>query len=205
MWKSKSSVAVACFPPGRAKDLSAPLYKPSDSRYSISRPGSETWTSSEPWNRCAERDFPNFFPRTDCPGIKFLLFYSGQKSEYSKYLRIAPTEYVTSLYPLPSFPVAARSKAWVCWRSLGEVVCSNVQTMRCGNHIGYFRACTAVCMAYLCTFMSHPFPLTVAINWGFPCYISVILIIIYDLMNVGQQQTCKNYVTTNKTWNCYLR
>ena len=28
MWKSKSSVAVACFLPGRAKDLSAPLYIP---------------------------------------------------------------------------------------------------------------------------------------------------------------------------------
>ena len=26
MWNSKSSVAVACFFPGRAKDLSAPLY-----------------------------------------------------------------------------------------------------------------------------------------------------------------------------------
>jgi hypothetical protein len=26
MWNSKSSVAVACFLPGRAKDLSAPLY-----------------------------------------------------------------------------------------------------------------------------------------------------------------------------------
>jgi hypothetical protein len=31
MWNSKSSVAVGYFLPGRAKDLSAPLYMPSNS------------------------------------------------------------------------------------------------------------------------------------------------------------------------------
>ena len=82
-------------------------------------------TSFRPWSRCADRDFPNYLPRTHYPGINFSFIYSGQTSEYSKYLTIAPTEYLTSLYPLALVPVAARSKEWVCWRSLGELVGSN--------------------------------------------------------------------------------
>jgi len=38
MWNSKSSLAVACFLPGRAKDLSASLYSGADK--SLARPTS---------------------------------------------------------------------------------------------------------------------------------------------------------------------
>jgi len=63
---------------------------------------------------------------------------------------------------------------------------------------GYFRIRTAVHTTYLCTFVSHPVPLTVPINWGILCYISVILIVIYDLMYVGQEHRCKKYITANE-------
>ena len=63
--------------------------------------------------------------------------------------------------------------------------------MHCTKHIGYFRIWTADHTTYLCTLVLYSFPLTVAINWGLPCYIYVNLNLIYDLTYTGQKQRCK--------------
>jgi hypothetical protein len=77
-------------------------------------------------------------------------------------------------------PVASRYTDW-----------ATRSTMHCKKHIGYFRIWTADDTTYLCTLVLYSFPLTVAINWGLPCYIYVNLNLIYDLTYTGQKQRCK--------------